>query len=146
MSESIVVSLITFAAGAVGALVGAISTYIVAKQSFKRDIKKMQLEDKKKYYLAFFEAYTAFAACLASAETQFGSNVPPDEEKSLYTKLQYSCLAVDLVASNPVLTALNDLFLALNQYGQSHVQPHDINALFVTVMKEMRKDIHGSGR
>lgn len=146
MSETIIVALITLASGVLGASIGAIVTYKTTKLSLKAELRTLQHEEKKNCYLSFMEAYTAFFAGLASIEAHFGPEISSAEEIALYKRFQSSCMAVNLVASDSVVAALQKLNVVMNQYGQSHVLPKNINQLYTALVSEMRKDLNMSAK
>ena len=144
MSETIIVALITFASGVLGASIGAVVTYRTTKLSSQEELRKLQREEKRKCYLSFMEAYNSFFTCLVSIEVHFGTEISPDEEIARYKQFQYSCMAVTLVGSDSVLSVLQKLQLAMNQYGQSRMLPKNINQLYTALVEEMRKDLNSS--
>lgn len=141
LNDSILVALITFAAGVTGASIGALATYQTAKQSLRNELKKLQHGEKMEHYLSLMKAYNLFSSRFTSSETGFGTELSRDEESELYSQLLYAGMAVDLVGSGPVIIALKNLNDAVNQYARNRIQPENINEVFSNLVDEMRKDI-----
>ena len=144
MSETLLVSIVTMLAGVGGASIGAISTYLVAKLSLRADQKKVQYEDRKKYYLAFIDAYNAYASVLASVRNKFGNEASDEQVKSAYITFQSACMAVSLLATKKTAVAANQLYLAMSQYGETLVPPKGINAIYNSTMDAMRTDLRSN--
>ena len=88
------------------------------------------------------DTYNSFASYLAYIETHQEDEVSSDKEIDLYKQFQYSCMAVNLVASDSVVAALQEVHIAMNHYGQTHVLPRNINQLYTALVNEMRKDLN----
>lgn len=141
MNDNILVALITFAAGVMGASIGALATYQTAKHSLRNELKKLQHGEKMEHYLSLMKAYNSFTSCLTSSETGFGTELSKDNEIELYRQFVYAGMAVDLVGSDPVVAALRKLNIAVNQYARNRIQPENLNQFFSDLVDEMRKDI-----
>ena len=142
MPETIIVAIITFATGVFGASIGAIVTCRTTKFSLQEEHTKILRDEKKKCYLSFMDTYNSFASYLAYIETHQEDEVSSDKEIDLYKQFQYSCMAVNLVASDSVVAALQEVHIAMNHYGQTHVLPRNINQLYTALVNEMRKDLN----
>lgn len=73
MSETVLVALITFSAGFVGSVIGAVATYTSSSLNVKAEQGRLIYSEKKLAYADYISAYLAVAEHLADVEVGLAS-------------------------------------------------------------------------
>lgn len=142
ISETVLVALITFLSGVVGACVGAITTYLVAKQSSDTELKKALHDERLSAYSELMDSYLALGGYIAHLSTSKNLDVTPDpKEHELYIRFSAACSKAGLLASKPTLVLINELLKAMNHYAATLRQPQDINQLYTHTIDALRNDL-----
>lgn len=150
LSETVLIALITFLSGVLGAIVGGISTYLVAKRSSDTELKKLLYKERLVAYSQFMDDYLAFSSYMATLsvkkiEVDNTSEVISQEDLSkkreLYSRFNASCSKAGLLASYSTLLALNDLLFSMGDYTITHKQPPDISQDYRRTVDAMRDDL-----
>lgn len=86
MTETIQAALITFASGAVGSVVGAVSAYLVAKRTAKGQLQQTIVRENYAARLA------AFQSLLSSHATLLSSGRTPESTEAFIAAANQACL------------------------------------------------------
>ena len=149
-SETLLIAFITFLSGAIGAVVGAISTYLVAKRSSDTELKKFLYKERLIAYSQFMEDYLALSSYIAtlsvkSLEVDSTSEyLSPEErlkERELYSRFNTSCSKAGLLSSYPTLLTINELLKSMGNFLVTHRQPPNMNEDYKRTVDAMRSDL-----
>lgn len=138
MPETIQLALITFAAGFTGALIGAVSTYIVSKVGVKADRAKLLHDEKKLAYSQVMRAYYGIYGYLVGVTTgfkKFDKNLTADLTDEYYRAYATAILFAPSKVQKALKSAENELLQLV-----SSKKPKDL-AVFTTLSEAMRNDL-----
>lgn len=140
MSETISVALITFVSGLFGALVGAISAYLIAKNTTKSEQAKLLHAEKCKCYSTFLRSYHAFTAQITASDLGL-THLPDGVEQELFANFQIAYSAALLLASKNTEKALTNLYTCVIELGETRTVPERISNAFTNAVKAMRDEV-----
>lgn len=138
MSETVLVSLITFASGFLGVLVGAIANYKISKLGVQADKGKLLHDEKRTVYGEVVGAYLALVDYIASHdELNQGTG---DELIEIARRFFQAQSAAVLVAPEPVQLALFQAAKAIQEMVNTGLTPGN-SEVFALLTGAMREDL-----
>lgn len=140
MTETIVVALVTFSSGLVGALIGGLTAYKVAKFSAEKSIRQTIHTEKLKAYSELIESYQAFLSAITASMINRDWLTDTDE-RALYTRLQSAWSKAILICSEKTTLQLTLLLTSMNHYAADRKRPDDLSELFQKAVASMRSEL-----
>ena len=140
MPETISVALITLASGLFGALTGAVSSYLIAKNTTKNEQVKLLHTEKRECYSAFLHSYHVFTARITASDLGLAS-LPDGTEQELFANFQIAYSKALLLASKDTGKALTALFACVIELGETRTVPERISGAFSKAVEAMRSEV-----
>ena len=140
MSETVSVALITLVAGLIGSCIGALSTYQVAKFQSSAEASERLRNERHVAYAELMSAYINFSSSMAKTAAPPISPIS-EREYALYSEFNAACSKAGLLATKPTLLRINELLLAMSEYGRTMVLPDNINDLYSAAVDAMRAEL-----
>lgn len=140
MSETVIIALITFFAGFIGSIIGALSTYKASVLNAKAEQGRLLHNEKKSAYTDVVSAYLCVVENVADIEV----GVQREENQSLIDAMSRFFSAY----STAILIAPNDIKSAMQQAGDSlssMVNSHQVtrnSETFERLTELMRDDLY----
>lgn len=141
ISETVIIALITFASGVVGAVIGGITAYKVAKFSATKNISQALYSEKQRAYAELLDSYNVFSGAIAASIID-KTWLTDAEERSLYTRFQSAYAKAILVCSAETALELTAFIHAVNRYAAERDRPEDLHDLFQRVVSALRRELH----
>ena len=141
MTETVAVALITFSSGVVGAIIGGITAYKVAKFSANRSIKQTLHIEKQQAYAELIESYERFVGALAASMIN-EAWLEDIEERTLFMRFQSAYAKAILICSENAVPQLNLLLKSVSRFATDRKIPDDLASCFNQVVTSMRKELH----
>ena len=140
MTETLVVALVTFAAGVIGAVIGGITAYKVAKLSAAKNFSQMHHAEKQKIYSELLESYNMFSGAIEAS--MINKNWLTDaEERTLYTHFQSAYAKAILISSEETVLVLTNFLVDVNRFAANRVRPETLPTLFSQAVTAMRNEL-----
>lgn len=144
MSETVIVALITFSAGVVGACIGAVATYQVSKLSISNERLKMLREEKKSCYSAFLTEYISFTSKAVSSDLGI-MTISDQEEQLAFAKFLAAYNQAILLSPDEVTVAITILFTCVSSNAEKKtIANSDFHSEYNAAVSAMRRDLSTS--
>lgn len=140
MSETVLVALITFAAGLVGAAVGAFATYKAASFGEQANREKILHDEKRAAYSAMFNAFERLQQCFAPWPDGEMSREGKADVKNCLNSFVYAVLWARIFAPDSVKKPLTNWVTAVNDLVIEFKAPNN-SVLHSAVIRAVREDL-----
>lgn len=136
MTETIIVALITLAAGVLGTGVGAFTTLKISAKELKLRLR----EEKKTCYAQLLSSYGNLIGAI-SAEPDFIDGLPPEQERKLYAQFKSAHANALLICDKSSVAPISEFF---NQVTMCHLRKGELPELhsaYVSALAMMRREL-----
>ena len=139
MSETILVALITMAAGVFGAGIGAVMSLAMDNKGAKRRIR----EEKLNCYVQLLSAYEVFCNEVG-ANPEYPGETPPEKERQLFVQFQVAHTNALLICEDSSVVPLGKFFNPVRSIHLRTGSPSDLYAAYLSVLAATRNELRTS--
>jgi len=137
LSESIMASFITMAAGVLGAVIGAFVTLRIDKRAEKR----RRTEERRTCYAQLLSAYGKFMSEAAITSELFGE-IPPEKERDLFTQFEIAYNSALLICRKNSIEPFAEFYRQICSI-HLHRDMSGIHSAYRSVLAAMRSELEG---
>lgn len=136
MSDTVAVALITFASGLLGALTGAVSSYLISKNTAKNEHARLLHTERRESYSALLRTYHTFTSQVVSQVS-----LPVQTQEEVKNDFQIAYVSAALLASDETADAMTELMKSAVEIVRTKTYSKEDNDVFSQAITAMQREI-----